>query len=275
MPAPAVEAPAPQPEAPPTLTRSSLTLELPLLYQRLPAMPWGFGGDSLLEPFDLVFVYDREPPEHRVVLEFGANASFPRYSATPALGITPGISMIVKPLRLYAGLDLQDQRTVSKPPFQGSQFDTWIWSVLASARYPALPWLNVGIDGRYAVFLKTQLADLEGLETDVDHQNTLILSPWVEVLAPFGILARAQLDFDQLGAVAIASKEFALGIQSQTVERLVLSLSKTFGEWGVNARYAWVSGYRDAIELTYQAPFYYRDYLLSPQTFSLGVTWYF
>ena len=251
-----------------------MSLEIPFALQRASALPIGFTSDSLLEPFNLVVAYRREAPPRHPVFVLEGNASFPRYSIAPAWGITPGMTMGIKSFVFWLAMDLQDQKTVSKAPFGGSQFDTWIASLLAQVRYSARPWLTIGIDGRYASFGKTQIANLEGLETDIDHQATLILSPWVAAELPLELKLKAQLDFEELGSTAIASKEFALGIESQTVTRLGLSVSRRFGSFGAEVRYYWVTGFRDATELSYQAPFYYRDYLLSPQTLTLGVSWY-
>lgn len=269
----AASAVAPE-DAAPAQPAPRLSLELPFVLQNPSAVPQGLENGATLPPYNLVFAWHPLPARHPVFV-LDANATFPRYSLIPALGVTPGMAFRIKSVVLELAVDLQDQQTVAKAPFNGSQFDTWIASLLVSGRYPALSWLTVGLDGRYAAFLKTQIADYEGLETDIDHQNTLILSPWAAIELPAELKLRLQLDIDSLGATAIASKEFALGIGPQTIERLGVSLSRRFGSFGAELHYYYVTGYRDAIELAYQAPFYYRDYLLSPQTLTLGVSWNF
>lgn len=263
------------PSPPPSKTVSRLSVEIPFVLQRAAAQPLGFDGDSLLEPFNLVYSLNRDVLPRHPVFVIDANASFPRYSLAPALGVTPGMAFGVKSFSFRFSGDIQDQKTVSKAPFSGSQFDTWIFSLLAQGTYRVRRELTVGIDGRYAAFLKTQIANLEGIETDIDHHDTLIVSPWIALELPWGLGVKAQLDIDDLGSTAIASKEFAVGIESQTVERLGLALTERFGDFGAELHYYYVTGFRDATELAYQAPFYYRDYLLSPQTLTLGVSWYF
>lgn len=262
----------------PATTRASdslrLSLDVPLVLQSASVAPLGFDTGQIEAPYNLVFAWHREPVKHPL-FTIEANATFPHSSVLPALGVTPGMAFRIKSVIIEVALDIQDQQTAAKAPYKGSQFDTWISSLMAGVRYAATPQLTVGLDSQYSSFLKTEIADYEGLETDIDHQGTLIFSPWAEIELPAQIRLRGQLDFDMLGATAIASKDFALGISGQTIERLGVSLNRRFGDFGAEIHYYWVTGFRDATELAYQAPFYYRNYLLSPQTLTLGVSWYF
>jgi hypothetical protein len=261
--------------ATPLQDRFLVRFETPFVVQRIPSVPTGFEGDALLAPFNLVLGWKQVPEPQRAAFSIEANATFPRYSLIPAIGVTPGITLSPRPgLVLQGALDFQDQETVEKAPFSNSQFDTFIVSALAGIRYDASPWVTVGLSGRYASFAKNQLANFESLETDIDHKGTFALSPWLALHLPLDLEFNAQLDFYDLGNTAIASKEFAFSIASQWVQRLGLALERRFGSFGVDVHYYWVSGYRDPVELAYQAPFLYRDYLLSPQTLTVGVSWH-
>jgi hypothetical protein len=264
--------PVKSPERAPTEYRFSA--QFPLALTRPSSSPPGFEGDALLAPYAIRFSL-RNPPSlsNRATFQLEAAARFARYSLIPILEATPSLAWAYAHGEFEIGMELADQQTIGKSPFQNSQFDLLIGAPRVKGLFAVSPTVSLGIEGRWLFVNKTQMGNFENLKTDIDHKGTSVVTPSVVLNLPENFGMEGALDIYSVGDTAIASKEFAYSIPSETLERLRISAERRFGRLGIEASFAWVMGVRDSVELPYQAPFLTRDYLLSPKTLTLGVSW--
>jgi hypothetical protein len=269
---------APSSEAPARPYDLHFSLLLPFATHRPSELPSSFESDpdSVLPPFLLAASWDPQPDEnHAATFQVEGRLAFTRTSILPFAGLTPKVAFRLGPYAQgTAGIDTAIQTTLSQAPLKDSQFDTWIVAPRAGLQGNPLPWLTVGADLRLILPSRTRIASFESLPTESKYDATWELSPRIEARLPFELAARATLDIYRLGAVAVASKEVAISNPVQNaLKRLTLGFEKRLGRLGLEARYAWVLGVTDRTALAYQAPFLDRDYLLSPQTLTMGVSW--
>jgi hypothetical protein len=256
----------------------TVELDIPFSLQKLDATLDGFTDTQVEPPFNLGYAFHLGlGKNHRWALLAKAHLSWIRYELAPIFGIASGMEVSFSKFKIRGSLFFEDQKTIQKTFYSNSPFNILYFGPEVQATLQATPALTFGITARIFLFSSedTQLAYLEGFSTEIRHEETFVISPEVS-FEPFeNFETNARLDIYELGATAIASKEFAFGMPTRTVTRWNISATYPLWKFKVRGRYSLVTDIYDPLEIYYQAPFLTQDYLLSKQVAALEILWKF
>jgi hypothetical protein len=257
----------------------SLDLSIPFGLSSLPYQPDGFTATEMGPPFRLG--YEADFFIRRVMIILNTNLFFARYEVAPIVDFRARFGVNLRVLDLIAGLEFTDQQALHGP-FSSSSFDTAIWSPSIEIYFPSYRLeldskrpFRIGLGIRLIGLSNVDLAQYEGLTTQLQHSDSSVESVLADYLFRSGLKISGGLDFYSLGSAAIASKEFALGISAQDRTREWVKAAYEEGSWEPYVGVSHVEAPADALAIAYQAPFLNDDYQLDPWVLSVGTKWKF